>query len=157
MKSLRRWNPRNEVELSDPFRPIEQLFDEMWRNWPNRYFDGDTTRPFLRPAMDVVENENNFTVRVDLPGLNEDDVQVEMEDNVLTIRGEMGDTVEKEGERYHYRERYSGSFQRSLRLPNGIDADKIDASFENGVLNIVLPKLPQAQPKKIDIKATTKK
>jgi HSP20 family protein len=157
MKSLKRWNPRNEVELSDPFRPIDQLFDEMWRNWPNRFFEGDTTRPFLRPAMDVVENEDNITVRVDLPGLSGDDVQVEMEDNVLTIRGEIGDTIEKEGERYHYRERYSGSFQRSLRLPNTIDANKVDASFDNGVLNIVLPKLPQAQPKKIDIKATNKK
>jgi HSP20 family protein len=157
MKSLKRWNPRNEVELSDPFRPIDQLFDEMWRNWPNRFFEGDTTRPFLRPAMDVVENEDNITVRVDLPGLTSDDVHVEMEDNVLTIRGEIGDTIEKEGERYHYRERYSGSFQRSLRLPNTINADKIDASFDNGVLNIVLPKLPQAQPKKIDIKATNKK
>ena len=157
MKSLKRWNPRNEVEMSDPFRPIDQLFDEMWRNWPNRYFEGDTTRPFLRPAMDVVENENNITVRVDLPGLSGDDVHVEMEDNVLTIKGEIGDTIEKDGERYHYRERYSGSFQRSLRLPNTIDADKIDASFDNGVLNIVLPKLPQAQPKKIDIKATNKK
>jgi HSP20 family protein len=157
MKSLTRWSPRNEVELSDPFRPIEQLFDEMWRNWPNRYFDGDTTRPFLRPAMDVVENEDNFTVRVDLPGLTGDDVHVEMEDNVLTIKGEIGDTIEKEGERYHYRERYSGSFQRSLRLPNTIDANKVDASFDNGVLNIVLPKLPQAQAKKIDIKATNKK
>jgi HSP20 family protein len=157
MKSLKRWNPRNEVELSDSFRPIDQLFDEMWRNWPNRFFEGDTTRPFLRPAMDVVENEDNITVRVDLPGLTSDDVHVEMEDNVLTIRGEIGDTIEKEGERYHYRERYSGSFQRSLRLPNTINADKIDASFDNGVLNIVLPKLPQAQPKKIDIKATNKK
>jgi HSP20 family protein len=157
MKSLKRWNPRNEVEMSDPFRPIDQLFDEMWRNWPNRYFEGDTTRPFLRPAMDVVENEDNITVRVDLPGLSGDDVHVEMEDNVLTIKGEIGDTIEKDGERYHYRERYSGSFQRSLRLPNTIDADKIDASFDNGVLNIVLPKLPQAQPKKIDIKATNKK
>ena len=157
MKNLTRWNPRNEVEVSDPFRPIEQLFDEMWRNWPNRYLEGDTTRPFLRPAMDVVENENNITVRVDLPGLTGDDVHVEMEDNVLTIKGEIGDTIEKDGERYHYRERYSGSFQRSLRLPNTIDANKVDASFDNGVLNIVLPKLPQAQPKKIDIKATTKK
>ena len=157
MKNLTRWNPRNEVEVSDPFRPIEQLFDEMWRNWPNRYFEGDTTRPFLRPAMDVVENENNITVRVDLPGLTGDDVHVEMEDNVLTIKGEIGDTIEKDGERYHYRERYSGSFQRSLRLPNTIDAEKVDASFDNGVLNIVLPKVPQAQPKKIDIKATNKK
>jgi HSP20 family protein len=129
------------------------LFDELWRGWPNRFLESDTARPFLRPAMDVVENDNNVTVRLDLPGLTSDDVHVEMEDNMLTISGEIGDTIEKEGDRYHYRERYSGSFRRSLRLPSTIDADKVDASFENGVLNIVLPKLPQAQPKKIDVRA----
>lgn len=154
MKNLMRWNPRNEVELADPFRSVEQLFDELWRGWPGRFFQTDTTQPMLRPAMDVIENDNSITVRLDLPGLTVDDVQVEMEDNTLTINGSIGDTVEKEGDRYHYRERYSGSFQRSLRLPNSIDASQVEASFENGVLNIVLPKLPQAQPKKIDIKAS---
>jgi HSP20 family protein len=152
MKSLMRWNPRNEGELTDPFRSVEQMFDDLWRGWPNSLFQSDTTRPFLRPAMDVVENDDNITVRVDLPGLTSDHVNVEMEDHILTISGEIGDTIEKEGDRYHYRERYNGSFRRSLRLPNTLDADKVDASFENGVLNIVLPKLPQAQPKKIEIK-----
>jgi HSP20 family protein len=152
MKSLIRWNPRNEGELADPFRSVEQMFDELWRGWPNSLFQSDTTRPFLRPAMDVVENDDNITVRVDLPGLTGDHVNVELEDHVLTISGDIGDTIEEEGDRYHYRERYCGSFRRSLRLPNTLDVDKVDASFENGVLNIVLPKLPQAQPKKIEIK-----
>ncbi len=76
-----------------------------------------------------------------------------MEDNVLTISGEIGDTIEKEGERYHYRERYSGSFRRSLRLPNTSTPTRSTPALSNGVLNIVLPKLPQAQPKKIEIKA----
>jgi HSP20 family protein len=157
MKSLMRWNPRNnEVEITDPFRSFDQLFDELWQGWPSRFIESDTTRPFLRPAMDVVENDDNITLRVDLPGLSGDDVHVEMEDNTLTISGEIGDTIEKEGDRYHYRERYSGSFRRSLRLPNTVDANKVDASFENGVLNIVLPKLPQAQPKKIEIKGNKK-
>jgi HSP20 family protein len=157
MRSLMRWNPRNEVEINDPFRSVEQLFDELWQGWPGRFIESDTTRPFLRPAMDVVENDDNITIRVDLPGLSGDDVHVEMEDNTLTISGEIGDTIEKEGDRYHYRERYSGSFRRSLRLPNTVDANKVDASFENGVLNVVLPKLPQAQPKKIEIKGNNKK
>jgi len=83
-------------------------------------------------------------------------VKVEIENETLTVSGELGDTVEREGDRYHYRERRYGSFQRSVRLPNTVDTDKIDASFENGVLNVVLPKLPQAQPKQISIKASKK-
>ena len=156
MRSLIRWNPRNDVEINDPFRGFDQMFDDLWRNWPARFLSEGTTG-MLRPAMDVVENDKDLTLRVDLPGLKPDDVKVEVEDNTLTISGEVGDTVEKEGDRYHYRERRYGSFQRSVRLPSTVDTDKVDATFENGVLNIVLPKLPQAQPKQIAVKADNKK
>lgn len=155
MRNLTRWNPRNEIEVNDPLRSFEQMFDDLWRNWPAR-FTSDTTRPMLRPAMDVVESDDNLTVRIDLPGLSPDDVKVEIEDNILTVSGEVGDTIEKENDRYHYRERSYGAFQRSVRLPNTIDTEKVDATFENGVLNIAMPKLPQAQPKQISIKATKK-
>jgi HSP20 family protein len=155
MKNLMRWNPQSDIEVTDPFRAIESVLEDMWRGWPTR-FQTDTTRPMLRPAMDVVENDNSITIRVDLPGLSVDDVNVELEENSLTISGEIGDTIEEDGDRYHYRERYAGSFQRTLRLPNTIDAEKVDASFENGVLNIVLPKLPQAQPKRIEVKSQKK-
>lgn len=155
MRNLTRWNPRNEIEVNDPFRSFEQMFDDLWRNWPAR-FTSDTTRPMLRPAMDVIENDDYLTVRIDLPGLSPDDVKVEIEDNILTISGAVGDTIEKEGDRYHYRERSYGSFQRSVRLPNTIDTEKVDATFENGVLNIAMPKLPQAQPKQISVKTTKK-
>jgi len=83
-------------------------------------------------------------------------VRVEVENDTLTISGEMGDTIEKEGERYHYRERRYGAFQRSVRLPNTLDTDKIEANFENGVLTVVIPKQPQAQPKQITVKAGKK-
>ncbi len=157
MANLIRWNPRNELELNDPFRSIDQLMDEMWRSWPSRWFGHEgSTAAMLRPAMDVIENDSNVTVRVDLPGLKPEDVNVQVENNVLTISGEMGDTVEKDNDRYHYRERTFGSFQRSLRLPNTLDTDKIDATFENGVLNITFTKQPQAQPKQIQIKANNK-
>ena len=156
MRSLIRWNPRNDVEINDPFRGFDQMFDDLWRNWPARFLSEGTTG-MLRPAMDVVENDKDLTLRVDLPGLKPDDVKVEVEDNTLTISGEVGDTVEKEGDRYHYRERSYGSFQRSVRLPSTVDTDKVEATFENGVLNIVLPKLPQAQPKQIAVKANSKK
>jgi HSP20 family protein len=85
-----------------------------------------------------------------------EDVRVEVENQTLTISGQTSDSVEKDGERYHYRERSYGSFQRSVRLPNTIDVEHIDANFENGVLSISLPKLPQAQPKQISINATKK-
>lgn len=155
MRSLIRWNPRRESALSDPFSAMDEMFSEMWRGWPS-FFDSETHRPLLRPAMDVVENDREIAIRIDLPGIKPEDVKVELEDNVLTVSGEVGDTIEKEGDRYHYRERNYGSFQRSLRLPSTVDTDKVDASFDNGVLNIVLPKLPQAQPKQISIKAGKK-
>ena len=155
MRSLIRWNPRNEVEINDPFRGFDQMFDDLWRNWPSRFFSEGGTG-LLRPAMDVIESDKDLTIRVDLPGLKPDDVKVEVEDNTLTVSGEVGDTVEKEGDRYHYRERSYGAFQRSVRLPGTVDTDKVDATFENGVLNIVLPKLPQAQPKQIAVKADKK-
>ena len=156
MRSLIRWNPSTEVEVTDPFRAVEEMFNELWRNWPTSWLS-DTSRPMWRPAMDVIENENDYTVRIDLPGMKPEDVKVEIEDHVLTISGEMGDTVEREGDRYHYRERRYGAFQRSVQLPNTVDTEKIEANFENGVLNIVLPKLPQAQPKQIEVKASKKK
>jgi HSP20 family protein len=155
MRSLIRWNPRRETALADPFRVIDEWFDELWRGWPS-LFDSDTRRPLLRPAMDVVENDKEVVIRIDLPGMKPEDVKIELEDDVITISGEMGDTIEKEGDRYHYRERSYGAFQRSLRLPNTVDKEKVEASFENGVLNITLPKLPQAQPKQITVKASKK-
>jgi HSP20 family protein len=155
MRSLIRWNPRNDVEVNDPFRGFDQMFDDLWRNWPARFVSEGSTG-LLRPAMDVIESDKDLTIRVDLPGLKPDDVKVEVEDNILTVSGEVGDTVEKEGDRYHYRERSYGAFQRSVRLPGSVDTDKVDATFENGVLNIILPKLPQAQPKQIAVKANKK-
>jgi HSP20 family protein len=155
MKSLMRWNPQRNIEVTDPFRAFEDVFNDLWSGWPFS-FQSDTARPMLRPAMDVIENDDSITLRVDLPGLSVDDVNVELEDNMLTFSGEMGDTIEQETDRYHYRERYTGSFQRSLRLPNTIDPEKVEASFENGVLNITLPKLPQAQPKRIEVKSSKK-
>ena len=155
MRNLIRWNPRNEMETTDPLRAIDEMFDDLWQNWPARFFS-DTVRPVLRPAMDVVENEKEYGIRIDLPGLKSEDVKVEVEDGLLTVSGEVGDTIEKEGDRYHYRERSYGKFQRSVRLPNSVDANNVEATFENGVLNVILPKLPQAQPKQITVKTDKK-
>ena len=154
MRSMIRWNPRNEVEVSDPFETLEQMVEDMWRAWPFAGTRRTEGSPLLRPAMDVVENDKEVILRLDLPGLKPEDVNVSIDDHTLTVSGEFGDTIEREGDRYHYRERRSGSFERSVRLPNTVDTEKVDASFENGVLNLTLPKLPQAQPKQISVKAS---
>ncbi len=154
MRSLTRWNPRDELEMLDPFQALEQMLGEMWSGRPR--YESETARPMLRPAMDVIEGENDLTIRIDLPGIQPDDVKVETEDNILTVSGEMGDTIQHEGDRYHYRERRYGAFQRRVRLPNTLDSEKVDAAFDNGVLTITLPKQPQAQPKQIEVKSKGK-
>lgn len=110
-----------------------------------------TLEQVLRPAMDVVENENAVTIRVDLPGLSPENVNIEVEGNLLTIAGSVENNVEKEGERFHYRERRSGNFKRSLRLADTLDTENAEASFDNGVLNLTLPKRPESQPKRIKV------
>ena len=156
MRNLTRWNPRTEVEVSDPFDALEQMVDEMWSSWPFASARrAQSSQPLLRPAMDIVENDQEVILRLDLPGLKADDVNVSVEDHTLTISGEFGDTIEREGDRYHYRERRLGNFQRSVRLPSTVDTENVEATFENGVLNITLPKLAQAQPKRISVKAST--
>jgi len=137
----------------DPLRQVEEMFQDLWRSWPQQ-LEGDGERSFLRPAMDVVENDHDVIIRMDLPGVKPGDVNVEINDNILTITGELGDTVDKEGNRYHYRERSYGHFQRSIRLPNTLDTDKVGADFSDGVLTVTLPKQPQAQPRKIDVKSS---
>lgn len=132
MTHVIRWVPRNTVAT---------------RNNPWR----DDLNKFLRPAMDVIENENDVTVRINLPGLNPDDIDIQVEDDLLTISGEIKTSEEQENERYHYRERSYGTFKRSLRLADTIDTDSIDATYENGVLALVLAKRPETQPKRIKV------
>jgi len=153
VRDLSLWNSQNGFDPAEPFHRMEQMMDALWRGWPSR-LALDTTEPILRPAMDVIENDTNLTLRMDLPGVRPDDVHVEVENNTLTISGEMAETREEKDQRYHFRERRYGKFQRSLNLPNTLDANKVEASFENGVLNIAIPKLPQAHPKQISIKTT---
>ena len=103
------------------------------------------------PAMDVVETDEHFVLRADLPGLSESDVKIEVEDNVLTVSGERKSEHEDKGEGYYRVERASGSFSRSLTLPEGVDADAIQADFTNGVLEVQIPKPEQHKPRKVQI------
>ncbi len=152
MVKLVRWTP---AAAPRGYRTFDQMIDDLWRsgwsNAPARY-DTDTARPMLRPAMDVIQHEDGVTVRVDLPGLTAEDVNVEVHGDLLTISGEIKSAEEREGERYHTRERCAGAFKRSLRLSDTVDVEHIAATFENGVLTLALPTRPEAQPRRIEVR-----
>jgi HSP20 family protein len=127
----------------------------------NSFFDtptgggngGNGGNPLRRwvPATDLVETDSEYVLRADLPGLNKDDVHVELNENVLTVSGERKSEHEERKEGYYRLERASGSFSRSLTLPEGVDAEQIKAGFENGVLEVRVPKPAQRKPQKVAI------
>jgi HSP20 family protein len=129
-----------------PFPGFGRFFDDMLTGWPV------TASRTLRPATDVVEDADSITVKVELPGIPKDDVNIMFEDGVLTITGEKKTDREEKDRNFHLIERSFGSFQRALTLPNGVEADKAKASFEDGVLIISIPKTEHAKPRKVEIK-----
>lgn len=141
----------------EPVRELQTVQNEMNRLF-NTFFDSPTPggnggaalRRWI-PAMDVVETEGGYVLRADLPGMSESDVKVELDDNVLTISGERKSEHEQRSQGYYRVERASGSFSRSLTLPEGVDADDIQASFDNGVLEVQIPKPEQSKPRKVQI------
>ena len=107
------------------------------------------------PAVDLVESEKAYEITAELPGMDEKNIEVKVADGTLTIKGEKQEEKEEKKKDYYLRERSFGSFERSFAIPEGVDVDKIEASFKKGVLTLTLPKKPEAQKpaKKIDIKA----
>src|SRR3954471_1158832 len=144
----------------EPTREITSLQSEMNRLF-NTFFDtptsgnGTALRRWV-PAMDLVETEDHFVLRADLPGLSEDDVTIELEDNVLTVSGERGTEHEGRKEGYYRVERAYGAFSRQLTLPEGVDAEAVEAAFDKGVLEVRIPKPEQRKPRKVEIKAGPK-
>jgi HSP20 family protein len=137
----------------DPIRELDSLQGDMNRLF-DRFFEGRTGNATSRrwiPAMDLVETDDHLVLRGDLPGMTEDDVNIEIKDNVLTVSGERKAEHEDKGEGYHRVERSFGSFSRSLSLPQGIDPDKIEANFANGVLEVRVPKPAEAKPTRVQI------
>ena len=142
----------------EPLREMATLQNEMNRLF-GTFFDTPTTamsgnggvRRWI-PAMDLVEGDDHFVLRADLPGLAEEDVNLEVEDRTLTLSGERKSEQTEKGEGFYRLERASGSFSRSLTLPEGIDADAITATFDKGVLEVRIPKPEQIKPKRVEIK-----
>ena len=147
----------------EPVRELTSLQSEMNRLF-NTFFDTPTTtgggnggavRRWI-PSMDLVETEEHFVLRADLPGLSEEDVSIELEDNVLTVSGERKAEHEEKKEGFYRVERSFGQFRRSLTLPEGVDADKIAATFDKGVLEVRIPKPEERKPRKVAIQVGDK-
>jgi len=143
----------------EPLRELTTLQNEMNRLF-GTVFDtptagnGGTMRRWM-PAMDLVETGDHFVLRADLPGLSEEDVNIEVEDRVFTVSGERKSEPESTHEGFHRVERAFGSFSRSLTLPEGVNAEAIEASFDRGVLEVRIPKPEERKPRKISIAPKT--
>ena len=120
----------------------------------NTLFDENASAQRWVPAMDLVESEDHFVLKADLPGMSEADVSIEVRDNALTISGERKAEHEKRERGWYRVERSFGSFSRSLTLPDGIDPDAISANFDRGVLTVTIPKPEQRKPRRIQIGET---
>jgi HSP20 family protein len=147
----------------EPVRELNTIQNEMNRLF-NTFFEapapGNGSSASLRrwlPPMDLVETDDHFVLRADLPGLSEGDVNIELEDNVLTVSGERKAEHEERKEGYYRVERASGTFSRSLTLPEGIDPDAVQASFDRGVLEVRIPKPEERKPRKVAISVGAEK
>ncbi len=144
------------VSRWDPFRDLASIQSELNRLFGRTYGGEGGSAPSggWMPPLDVFETQDRFVVVVELPGVDPDSVDLSVEDSTLTIRGERKFYEGISEEAFHRVERRYGAFGRSLTLPQTADAGRIDASFDRGVLTINVPKVEQAKPKKIQIKAT---
>ena len=137
----------------DPAREVDSLQSEMNRLF-DTFFGGGPANGTLRrwvPPMDLVETDDHLVLRADLPGLDSDDVDIEVKDGVLTISGERKAEHEEKTDGYYRVERAFGGFSRSMTLPEHVDPDRIGASFDKGVLEVRIPKPEERKPHRVEI------
>lgn len=144
----------------DPFRDMVTLREKMNRMFEDvfsgRSEDKELTAGTWAPSVDIFETENELVMTAEIPGIEEKDVEIKVEDNTLSIRGERKFEKETKEENYHRIERSHGSFYRAFTLPSSVDPERIQAEQENGVLKISMPKRQELKPRKVKIlKPTT--
>jgi HSP20 family protein len=147
MSSITRW---------DPFRELTQLQERMDRLFrDNVGYSGGREEALEQgsfiPPVDVYEDEHNITLKLEVPGVDQKDLDIRIENNTLTVRGERKLEKEEKQENFHRVERRYGSFVRTFQLPNTLDSEKVNANYENGVLTIALAKKAEAKPKQIHV------
>ncbi|MBP6876043.1 MAG: Hsp20/alpha crystallin family protein [Candidatus Eisenbacteria bacterium] len=146
--TLVRWTPRTPTRWANDDSSLMNrwsMFDELFGLSPATSCD-------WMPALDVRENESAYSVKVDLPGMNREQVEISFEGDVLTISGERKEESEKADGQVHRTERFVGKFTRSLRFPGDVQPEKIEAAFQDGVLEVTLPKAEAARKRRIEVK-----
>ena len=147
MKRHERYVPNSWNNLRSLQKEINALFDDDFFPASTGLFDRTYS-----PAVDVAENPDAYVVTCELPGLAESDLDVQVADNVLTVKGEKKDSAESKTEHWYKKETRYGLFQRTIPMPSGVDGENIRAELENGVLCVTLPKKEEAKPKQITVK-----
>jgi HSP20 family protein len=147
---------RPSTELTHWDTEMDRMMDDFFGRrrhswWPARWFRPDI-EAISAPAVDLYEEKDDIVVKAELPGMNKDDVEVNLSDHTLTIKGEKKHEEEIKEENYYRSERSYGSFLRTLELPKDVHSEKVKASFKNGVLEVRLPKTEEAKAKEIKIK-----
>ena len=149
MPMLVRWNPvRDMLTLRNEMNRLVNDFFRGGNGGERSWWTGSWT-----PAVDMYENDQALILKAELPGFSKDDVHVELKDNLLTLKGERKRELDVKDAQYHRVERAYGAFQRSFMLPVSVDAEKAEATFKDGVLELKLPKVEEAKPKRISVTA----
>jgi HSP20 family protein len=138
--TLVRWKPVNDLE------DMSRLFDEVWRRSFRPVAGGS-----WYPVVDITENETEYRLVAELPGMTKEDVKISVTDNIVTLRGEKKAKVEEKNENWHQMERTYGAFERSFTLATAVDPARVKAKFEQGVLSVLFPKSEEARPREIRI------
>ena len=139
----------------DPFQELNLITNRMNRLFQDTYGQGSTeesiTTSAFVPPVDIYEDEHNITLKIEVPGIEQKDIDVRLENNTLTVRGERKFEKEEKEENFHRVERRYGSFYRAFTLPNTVDTDSVKADYDNGLLKITLAKKAEAKPKQIKV------
>jgi HSP20 family protein len=151
MTVITRWDPFRE------FNTLQDRINHLFRESAANSGDETLTTSNFAPPVDVYEDEHNVTLKIEVPGIDEKDLDIRVENNTLTVHGERKFEKEEKEENFHRIERRYGSFSRSFTLPNSVDTENIRANYEQGVLNIELSKRAEAKPKQIKVNAASPK
>ena len=144
---LVKWNPMGEMRLLQ--ERLNRLFDEPFL--PAFWREDDSHLMNWRPAVDIYEEEDRIVIKAELPGVDKKDIEVDLNDRLLTLKGERSYENEVKEENYHRKERTYGKFHRSFTLPADLDPEKIKADFKDGILKIEIPKPEEQTPRKITV------
>ena len=146
------------MQMWNPFQEFENMLERYSKSGASslgKQLSTDLSFADWAPSVDVEEKDNSYLIKADLPGVAKEDIEVKLENGVLSIRGEKKTETETgEGTKKHRKERFHGTFARSFTLPEAVKADEVDASYKDGVLSLVIPKMDQPKPKSIDIKVS---